>query len=493
MAGLGDLLKVILPRRRGAKNGIADTPTFNRASPDTPLSTPTDRDHLKNLIDTRLNTSGAELMLELFKNDPDVSASVNAFLTAADTEPMWVCRDINGDVDRAGQEMVEQILQGIFTRFDYTKPGNFALKPTMRALFEDMRYFILLRGALMPELVMNERLLPSEIRLVDPASVEWTESKSGVPKPEQVIDGERISLDVPTFFVSFFRKPPTTLYSSSPFISAINTIAARQQVINDLYRIMRKTGYPRIKAELLEEVLRKNAPADAQNDETLMRQYLARRRDELTGILTNMQSEQALVHFDSANIGVMNEKNPAAQLDITNVIKVLNESNQAALKTMSTIIGRGETGVNTASVEARVFSMNAEQLNGPIEDVMSKMLTLAVRLQGSQSRVEFKFAKVELRPDLELEPQRTMRQARLMEQLSLGLITDDEFHIQMYNRIRPNEVPELSGTNFLSQNNSIDPAEVSPNGDALGRSIAPEGSSNARSDTVRKNQQGSSK
>lgn len=492
MARLGDLLKVIMPRSAGGKKGgVADTTTFNRSSPDAVLARPSDREHLNSLLDRRLNVGGAELMAELFRSDSDVSATVNAFLTVADTKPRWVVRDPAGVVDRAGQEIVDQIIQRLVTRFDYTKPRPFALKPSLRGLFESMRYMILLRGALPVELVFDQRLVPGELRMIDPQTLEWTEPKSGQPIPEQVVNGERTSLDIPTFFISHFRKDPTRLYSQSFFMAAINTIAARQQVINDMYSIMRKTGFPRMTARLLEEVLRKNAPAKCKEDETEMRRWLTDRRNELQQQLTNMSPEQALVSFDSTDFGILNEKNPAAGIDITSIIKVLNEANQAALKTMSTIIGRGETGVNTASVEARIFSMNAEQINRPIEDVMSQALTLALRLTGSQSRVEFSFAKVEMRPDLELEPQKTMRQARLMEQLSLGIINDDEYHMEMFGHIRPDYAPELAGTNFLTQNSSIDVDEVSPNGDPLGRSLAPEGSSNANSDTVRRNQQGS--
>jgi len=488
MAGIADFLKYVQPKKRANPKGSSDSPTFNRSSPETPLAKPPDREHLRSLIDYRLTSTSAEMMESLFSSDPDVSAAVNAYLTVADTEPHWVVRDTAGDVDRAGQEIVEQILVGLFTRFDYTLPSAFALKPSMRSTFEIMRHMVLLRGAIGAELVLDKRMLPSEIRLPDPSTIEWKEKAPGVLIPEQVKSGVRLSLDVPTFFISFFRKSPLTMYSKSFFVSSINTIAARQQVINDLYSIMRKTGYPRMHIEIVEEVLRKNAPAAAKKDEKEMRTWLTARQAELSGVFSSMDPSTTFVHMDSVQPGIINDKNPAAGLNIESIIKVLNDQNQASLKTMGTIIGRGESGVNTASVEARIFSMNAEALNRPVEDVMSKMLTLALRLQGSESRVDFTFAKVELRPDTELEPQKTMRQARLMEQLSIGLITDDEFHIQMFGRIRPDEVPELSGTDFLSQNKSIDPSEISSNTDPLTRSITPEGSKGSASNVTKRGQ-----
>jgi hypothetical protein len=489
MARLPNLLQIVTPKRRANERGVADTPTFDRASPETPLSKVLDRDHLQDLLTVRQNQSADQLMQSLFKSDPDVSAAVNAYLTVADTEPRWMVRDQEGNIDREGQKMIEAFLLSIFTRFDYTKPAGFDLRPTMRAVFEEMRYMILLRGALGVELIVNKQFLPTALRLVDTQDLEWTERQPGVPTPEQVIDGERLSLDIPTFFVSFFRKNPNTLYSSSYFVSAINTIAARQQVVNDLYRIMRKTGYPRMTAQVMEDVLRANAPSEAQKDEVKMNEFLRQRFNEIQGLMTNMSADQTLIHPDSVQPKILNEKNPAAQLDITNVIEVLNESNQAALKVMSTIIGRGESGVNTASVEARIFSMNAEQINRPIIDIMSKALTLALRLSGSQSRVDFSFEPVEMRPDLELENHRSIRQGRLLEQLSLGLITDDEYHIQMFGRIRPDEVEEMSGTRFLSQKDSIEDEGSPDNSGSIERAAAPEGQNGSRSGATRSRQE----
>ena len=153
---------------------------------------------------------------------------------------------------------------------------------------------------------------------------------------------------------------------------------------------------------------------------------------------------------------------------------------------MATIIGRGESGVNTGTVEARVFSMSADSINIPIADVYSDMFTLALRVQGFEGYVSCNFDKVELRNDLELEPQRVMRQARLLEELSLGLITDDYYHMTVHNRPRPDSAPELSGTGFMANQASVDAGSVSPNSDPLGRSITPSGSKSARSKEVKK-------
>jgi hypothetical protein len=149
---------------------------------------------------------------------------------------------------------------------------------------------------------------------------------------------------------------------------------------------------------------------------------------------------------------------------------------------MATIIGRGESGVNTASVEARVFSLNAQALNTPVADFLSQVLTMALRFTGSESYVECKFQDVEMRSTTELETQLLVRSQRLKDDLALGLISDSEYHLMVYNRLPPEGTPQLSGTNFnAKQTAGVDTGALSPNGDPVGRAAsAPGGNGGSR-------------
>lgn len=50
------------------------------------------------------------------------------------------------------------------------------------------------------------------------------------------------------------------------FISVINTVYARLQIINDLYNIMQITGYPRMTVKVLEEVATRGLPESDKRD-----------------------------------------------------------------------------------------------------------------------------------------------------------------------------------------------------------------------------------
>jgi hypothetical protein len=485
---LSSLFRFAPGRRRAAAGGTAVTPTQRPSQSATILPVPDYRDHLLDVFEDRLNAVDARTVLQnLFRNDPDVSAAVNAYLTLADTEPMVFIKGVDGQFDREAYKTFGALLQLFAHQADMTL--GYQNRPGLPRICEGIRHMLLLRGACGAELVMDKGLVPTEFRLVDPVSIRWYERKPGERKPVQVISGQtgETSLDIPTFFYTDFRGSPVSAYPVPPFISAINTITSRQRVINDLYRIMAATGYPRLDVKVLEEVLTKNAPPTVRNTARELTEWVNARIAEVRASFSAIRPEESFVHTDSVEVSILNERNPAAGLNVESIIGVLNAQNQAGLKSVSTILGRGESGVNTASVESRIFALNADALNAPVAHILSRAFTVALQLAGHPVFCELRFRKAELRPLTELEPQLVMRQSRLLQALSYGLITDEEAHIELFGRIPPEGVPELMGTRFFVGTQEVGQADqVSPNSDPQGRSLAPEGGASARSNNVRR-------
>lgn len=491
MAGskLQSLLQIVLGTS-AKTDGVSRTQTFNPQQTDRPLTAPLYTEHLTDIFASRQADDSRTLLKNLFKTDPDVSASVFSYLTMANTDPLILVRDMDGQIDKEATKELHNAIKLLTVPTDYTL--GFQLKKSLGQICEELRYMALLRGGISAELILNKTLAPSDIRVVDMSSIVWYEKKPGLYKPAQTITGgaggkNEISLDIPTFFVSFFRRDPTTIYSYSTFVSAINTISARQQVINDLYRIMQKTGYPRLDIKIVEEVLTKNAPANIKVDPVALREWMNARLNEVRSAFENVRADQAIVHYDSIEPSILNDKNPGMSVDISNVIETLNAQNQAGLKTMSTVIGRGTSGVNTSSVEARIAAMNADELNQPVAEILTNMFSYILHSTGYQGFAEVSFAKAELRPDLELETMRALKGPRLRQDLSDGLITDLEYHLQMYGRLPPDGSPELSGTGFMTPAPTTGPdaSKASPNGDSLGRALSTPGAKQSKSKAVK--------
>jgi hypothetical protein len=144
---------------------------------------------------------------------------------------------------------------------------------------------------------------------------------------------------------------------------------------------------------------------------------------------------------------------------------------------MSTILGRGSSGVNTGSVEARLAAMFADELNEPLVDLYQRLFSYYFHQNAYAGFVKVKFAPAELRPWTELEPQLTMKATRLRQDLSDGIISDAEYTLEMYGRL-PNDTAEpMSGTGFMSAVPADDAVQnagdvaASGNTSALGRSL----------------------
>ncbi len=480
---LSKMFEFILPKSKQRAGGVSITDSFDPSNTSEALTLPEYQEHLTDIQESRVSDNSMELVKNLMRTDPDVSAAANAYLTVADTKLLYQVRDSQGQVSKDGQSLLYSLLYRIFSITDYTL--GYQSKPSLNEFLNNLRYLLLMRGSVGAELIYDKTMQPSTIRCVDMATVKFIEKSSGEFKPVQETDNvDETSLDIPTFFTTRYKQDPTDVYSYSFFTSAINTIAARQTVINDLYRIMRITGFPRVTLEVVEEILKNRCPDELKNDKRKFNEWVNRQLNQIAARFSDIRADSPFAHTDSIKVSILNEKNPGAALQVEEIIETLNAQNQASLKVVPTVLGRGEAGVNTASVESRIFSLSADTLNKPIADLLSRCMTLALRMAGFDGFVTFWFAPAELRPDLELEAMRIQKQTRLQKDLSLGIISDEEYAMEMYGRAPLDTAPELSGTNFLdAQDSAGDESAVgeTTRDNSLGRSLTPQDADSADS------------
>lgn len=404
--------------------------------------------HLRDLISERRGTADNDLIQTLMTYDPDVGAAVNAYLTLANQTMRYLCKDSTGAIDVKAQSIIDEVVMSLGNTDDYTK--GFVKNRSIHQRNADFRYMVLMRGSIAAELVLDKNFGVTDLSMVDTKTLSWISPTPNKLQPQQRLGSTTTILDIPTFYYASFRQDPTSPYSKSFFISVINSVYARLQMINDLYDIMKITGYPRIGIELIEEVIVKSMPEPIRNDPEQRVKYISDIIGQTQSEMARIRPDQPIVHTDSVKVSMINDKQASMSLNINPIIETLNSQNQTALRSMATILGRGTSGVNTASVEARIFSMSAAEINDPLADIWSQALTFALRLTGSLSVVEVTFDAAEMRPPNELEPANVMKQARLQKDLSLGLITTEYYYLQMYNTLPPAGTPDLSGTNFLT-------------------------------------------
>lgn len=479
-----DSFDFVLPKKKQKPGGATATPGY--ISGDVVRAAPTYDQHRTSLFDSRLADDSRTLLNNLTRHDPDVSSAIFAYGTISSSAKMVVrAYDANGQLASDGVKLARNILTRLFTAGDYTLGHN--SKSSKKQFLDDLRYSTMLRGAIGMELVYDKALEPYELRNVDMGTIEWEETKPGVYLPYQTVQGQdsRTALNIPTFFTEKFHQNPNDIYGFSLFVASINTIAARTQVIEELYSIMRVTGYPRIDIKIVESTLMNMAPTNIRNDIEKRQEYVDRQMTAIRGTFSNIRPDQAFVHTDAVEAGVINDKNPGSSLQISEVINTLDAQNQAALKTMPSVVGKGGTG-DTASTESRLFAMNCDSLNETVAAILSEALTLACRIGGFQGHVEISFTPIELRPTLELEAHYTMKASRLKQDLSLGIITDETYHLEMYGTLPPDGYTPLSGTGFLEQNIvDVDAERKSPEADPGGKGLVAPDSKSAKSNRTK--------
>jgi hypothetical protein len=316
-----------------------------------------------------------------------------------------------------------------------------------------MAKYVLLRGATALELVLGQDRRLQRFVVVDPVTVMFRQPKPGVFAPYQLDwAGQQIDLSIPTFFWSLLDADASSPFETPPFLPAIQAVLFNLSVLQDLQRIVKRTAFPRIKVKIIEQTLRKFAPPQAQMDPKEMARWLNEQRASIGAALRDLKPEDAAVFFDSTELGML-ETQSNATVDYSPLIKVIDQRVITGLKSLPTILGRQFGSSQTlGGVESLLYAKGVCSVQAVVCTQMSRALTLALRLEGGRGFVRCRYGAVTLRPDHELESYRILQQNRVLQNLSLGLITDSQAAEELTgDPTLPDTFVSLSGTGFWKQ------------------------------------------
>jgi hypothetical protein len=183
------------------------------------------------------------------------------------------------------------------------------------------------------------------------------------------------------------------------------------------------------------------------NDPVKLANHLELIRGSIEQLLAQLEPEDALVYYDLAEMDSM--RTDGEKADYSTLLSELAGLTASAMKSNPSALGLRMGGSqNVSSTEALLSMKLARLIQIPVEVIFSRALTLALRLYGIDAYVQFKFDDIDLRPKAEIEAHLTMRQARVLELLSLGLVTDAEAQVMLSLGSKPEGSPELCGTMF---------------------------------------------
>ncbi len=462
--GAAELPASPLPTAKGKQKVLPSYLRTAKPNPKTAL-TLTDRATLNTDINTlRVSTSTRETIRQFIKSSPDLSAAVVSYIrtgiTSGYTAP---AKNMDGTFNPEATAAAAQVITRMNILNDYTI--GFDGSPSLRSLCETWAKELLTYGAMAGELVLDKVRLPDFIQAISVSQVTLHPSSDGKRLiPHQKVGGEDIELDIPTFFMVTLDQDPLNAYSESPIESSLQAVLASGDFMNDIRRIVKKAIHPRVVVTIDEERFRKTIPQDMLHDSEKLSAYMNTIISNLAEQVNGLEPEDALVVFDTIGVEVLDHGNTQLHNEYKVIQGLLDAKMITGAKVLPTILGQAGATANTASAEVLMFMKYVEgSVWGKLNEMLSKILTLAVRLLGHDVYIDFSFNPIDLRPDAELESFKALKQSRVLELLSLGLISDEEASIQLTGHLPPQGYKPMSGTGFRP-NTSLQPAGDGYNG-----------------------------
>jgi hypothetical protein len=394
-----------------------------------------------------------EAIRTLAKENGNLSTALFDMVQIADSG--WkVSAYVPGTTEFSGEGTIlaNNIVASMTTLYDYTL--GFGKKRPITMLIQTLLRETAITGGCAMELELDKARLPERFQAVDYSTLEWVSDGKGSKYPQQVGFGDPIQLNIPTFYAESLHQEMDTAYSTSIFRSALDAVFTSADFMADMRRVVFKSGHSRLVAILDSDKIRASAPKDVRADDKKLMAYMTTVKTQVEDTLKDIAPEDAVVAFDSVNFETQDiGKNKA---DYSPMLTSLGNIESTSLKTPPSVLGMRAAGSQSLSnTETLIFLKTAKALQTTVESVMSRGLTTACRLYGSDVYVKFEFSAIDLRPESELEAFKTMKEARILQRLSLGLITDAQAAYELDLPYNP-AAPTLSGTNFYS------PAKADP-------------------------------
>ena len=399
-----------------------------------------DRLSARNLGDTR------KTIRELSKSSPDLGSAVSFLLrTGIPDAYSVVARDMEGNISEDATRLANELLR----RLTYlgNVDGSFGAQKGLQSLSEELGLELILDGAACLEVSLDKARIPASFNPVSVTTLRLFEEDNAY-KLKQVVGGVEIDLDIPTVIYVAVDQLQTEAYASSYIEGAIQPILADIDFNNDVRRALKRSVLPRFVATIDSEAVKKLCPPEILIDNVKFTAYKQELIESIESMVNDLGPEEALIAYDSVSFNfVEGGKDPSTIIE--KLQKVLNGKLVSGAKTLPVMLGHAVTS-NASSAEALLYIKQANMLRVKLNELYSRALTIAVRLMGQDCYVEFVYDNIDLRPASELEAFKSMKQSRVLELLSLGLISDAEASIALTGNLPPVGYVPLAGTMFKS-------------------------------------------
>ena len=418
-------------------------------------------------LEARTKASTWQVLRELSQSSPELSASI--FMTLRTAIPngfTLVARDLDGQVSRDGTALAHELLNRL--TFMGSSDGSYGAQMSLNTLSEQLGKELLIHGAACVELALDKQRIPASLNVIGINTLRFYEEDSAL-RLVQYVGGQEINLDIPTVIYTTLDQLVSEATPSSPLEASIQTILADLEFNNDIRKTLKRSTLPRLKATIDSEKVRKMTPPEILSDPEKFATYQNALIEAISTTINGLNPEDVLVSFDVVDYAFIDGGGDPSAI-IEKVQKVLNSKLASGVKALPVTLGYSSTS-NGSSTESLLFLKQSDAIRRKLNELYSRALTVAIRLSGVEGFVEFNYDQLDLRPDSELEAFKAMRQSRILEQLSMGFITDDEASLQLCGHLTPDGYTPKSGTMFKGGSQPV--SNPTSNTSAVERTIKP--------------------
>jgi hypothetical protein len=378
-------------------------------------------------------------------------------------------RYLDGQISAEATTMAHELLRRL--TFLGNVDGSFGPQQGLQSLSETLLLDCMYTGSIGLEVALDKQRVPASLNAVALSTLVMYEEDNAF-RLTQKIGGEEIDLDIPTFIYATMDQVVTEAYPTSPLSSVLQPVLSDLDFNNDVRKALKRAVLPRLNAVLDSEKILKATPPEILGDPEKLAAYRNELLSQVESVVNGLNPEDALVGYDYVDYTYVKGGHDPSEI-IERMQKVLNAKLVAGARTMPVTLGF--TGSSTAgSAESLLFLKQCDGYRRKLNEVYSRALTVAIRLMGIDGYVEFKYDTPNLRPDDELEAFRAMKQSRILEQLSLGLITDEEACVLLTGHLPPPGAAKLSGTMFKTGSNGVTENPTSNTANGTEKALAPE-------------------
>jgi hypothetical protein len=426
------------PRMSGRVSVDTETDVFVSALS---MLTPAAPDHENYWRDYKLDSktldrvSPTKLMQLLADVSPDVSRALWDFLRLGN--PGFECKAYKPKAkDKNGEKVKDEAAQEALNSFLSSLHGPYTESNTVHAntVINSLLIACFLRGAMCAELVLDETgRVPLEMATPDPASIRFRKINGGARGPVwqmgQWQRGEFVPLDSPTIAyvpVDPFPGSPYGRPLASPALFASLFLLG---LLHDLRRVVAQQGYPRLDIEVISEKLLATMPPHIKSDPKQWQAWSDGAITEIIATYEGLEPDEAYVHSDVVKVNRPVGAADASSLGgIDGLIKGLERLLVRALKTFDLFFTTGDSGGSEANGNRKweLMAASIKSVQHLAENLLERLLGLALRVQGLDAEVEFRFGEIraaELLRDAQVKALE-IRNAR--EEYAAGWTTQDE-------------------------------------------------------------------